>query len=100
MRPAHGFSATNDRDRDTRSMYILPDVIINRKEDAFEIAPAPAGPDGRTVLIVVKPRECDITTNLVLATDRRRYDLTLDSPPCRGRSNTTSTARRTTTRRP
>jgi len=35
--PAHGFSATNDRDRDTRSMYILPDVIINRKEDTFEI---------------------------------------------------------------
>ncbi len=36
--PAHGFSATNDRDRDTRSMYILPDVIINRKEDgSFEI---------------------------------------------------------------
>jgi type IV secretion system protein VirB9 len=38
------------------------------------------------VLIVAKPRECDITTNLVLATDRRLYDLTLDAPPCRGRS--------------
>jgi len=38
------------------------------------------------VLIVVKPRDCDITTNLVLATDRRLYDLTLDAPPCRGRS--------------
>jgi RNA polymerase sigma-54 factor len=36
--PAHGYSSTNDRDRDTRSMYILPDVIINRKEDgSFEI---------------------------------------------------------------
>jgi RNA polymerase sigma-54 factor len=36
--PGHGFSATNDRDRDTRSMYILPDVIVNRKEDgSFEI---------------------------------------------------------------
>jgi RNA polymerase sigma-54 factor len=35
--PGHGFSATNDRDRDTRSMYILPDVIISRKEDEFEI---------------------------------------------------------------
>lgn len=38
------------------------------------------------MLIVVKPRDCDITTNLVLATDRRLYDLTLDSPPCRERS--------------
>ena len=36
--PAHGYSSTNDRDRDTRAMYILPDVIVNRKEDgAFEI---------------------------------------------------------------
>jgi RNA polymerase sigma-54 factor len=35
--PGHGFSATNDRDRDTRSMYILPDVIISRKEEEFEI---------------------------------------------------------------
>jgi RNA polymerase sigma-54 factor len=35
--PGHGFSATNDRDRDTRSMYILPDVIISRKEDEFEV---------------------------------------------------------------
>ena len=54
--------------------------------ERWEIAPAPAGPDGRTVLIVVKPRDCDITTNLVLATDRRLYDLTLDAPPCKGRS--------------
>jgi type IV secretion system protein VirB9 len=54
--------------------------------ERWEIAPAAAGPDGRTVLIVVKPRDCDITTNLVLATDRRLYDLTLDAPPCKGRS--------------
>lgn len=49
----------------------------------WEIAPAQAGPDGRTTLVVVKPKDCDLTTNLVLATDRRIYDLTLDSPPCR-----------------
>jgi RNA polymerase sigma-54 factor len=35
--PGHGVAATNDRDRDTRSMYILPDVIISRKDDEFEI---------------------------------------------------------------
>jgi RNA polymerase sigma-54 factor len=35
--PAHGFSSTNDRDRDTRSMYILPDVIINRTAEDFEL---------------------------------------------------------------
>lgn len=35
--PAHGFSETNARDRDTRQMYILPDVIINRGEDGLEV---------------------------------------------------------------
>ncbi len=49
----------------------------------WEITPAAAGPEGRTTLVVVKPKDCDLTTNLVLATDRRIYDLTLDSPPCR-----------------
>lgn len=51
--------------------------------ERWEVAPAPAGPDGRTTLVVVKPKDCDLTTNLVLATDRRIYDLTLDAPPCR-----------------
>ncbi len=65
------------------------EIVLSRiagDTERWEIAPAPAGPDGRTVLIVVKPRDCDITTNLVLATDRRLYDLTLDAPPCKGRS--------------
>jgi P-type conjugative transfer protein TrbG len=49
----------------------------------WEIELAPAGPDGHTALVVVKPHDCGITTNLVLATSAGRiYDLTLDSPPC------------------
>jgi RNA polymerase sigma-54 factor len=35
--PAHGFSATNARDRDTRALYILPDVVINRGVDGFDV---------------------------------------------------------------
>ena len=36
--PAHGFSPTNASDRDTRAMYITPDVTITRgTDDAFEI---------------------------------------------------------------
>ena len=65
------------------------EIVLSRisgDTERWEIAPAPAGPDGRTLLIVVKPRDCDITTNVVLATDRRLYDLTLDSPPCKGHS--------------
>src|SRR2546427_8424359 len=67
------------------------EIVLSRiagDTERWELARAPAGPDGRTLLIVVKPRDCDITTNLVLATDRRLYDLTLDAPPCKGRSTT------------
>ncbi|HYU17265.1 MAG TPA: RNA polymerase factor sigma-54 [Chloroflexota bacterium] len=35
--PAHGFSATNARDRDTRAMYIVPDVIISKTDNGFEV---------------------------------------------------------------
>jgi RNA polymerase sigma-54 factor len=35
--PAHGFSPTNARDRDTRAMYITPDVTISRGPDDFEV---------------------------------------------------------------
>jgi type IV secretion system protein VirB9 len=65
------------------------EIVLSRiagDTERWEITPAAAGSDGKTVLIVVKPRDCDITTNVVLATDRRLYDLTLDSPPCKVRS--------------
>ena len=59
--------------------------------ERWEIAPAASGADGRTTLVVVKPKDCDLTTNLVLATDRRIYDLTLDAPPCRATPGRTDT---------
>lgn len=65
------------------------EIVLSRiagDTERWEFTSAPAGSDGRTVLVVVKPRECDITTNVVLATDRRLYDLTLDAPPCKPRS--------------
>jgi P-type conjugative transfer protein TrbG len=36
----------------------------------------------RTPLIIVKPTACDIATNLVVSTDRRVYDVALESPAC------------------
>lgn len=39
---------------------------------------------GDVAVIVVKPRECDIATNLLLVTDRRRYVVDLDAPECEG----------------
>lgn len=65
------------------------EIVLSRiagDTERWEMAPAVAGADGKTTLVVVKPRECDVTTNVVLATDRHLYDLTLDSPPCKARS--------------
>ena len=63
------------------------EVVVNEPiaGDAVRwiIEGAKAGPDGRNALIVVKPKFCRITTNLIVPTDRRIYDVTLDSPPCR-----------------
>jgi P-type conjugative transfer protein TrbG len=44
---------------------------------------AAAGPGARTPFLVVKPTACDLSTNLLVATDRRIYEIALDSPPCR-----------------
>ncbi len=56
------------------------------------------GPSGDTPVVLVKPLDYDVTTNLVISTDRRIYHVTLDSPPAvsasrqrsgrSGRSNT------------
>jgi type IV secretory pathway VirB9-like protein len=40
------------------------------------------GVGGATPLLVVKPTACDLATNLLVATDRRLYEIGLDSPPC------------------
>jgi type IV secretory pathway VirB9-like protein len=52
--------------------------------ERWAIAVTSAGLHGKTPLVVVKPSTCDATTtNLLLSTDRRIYDVTLDSPGCR-----------------
>jgi type IV secretion system protein TrbG len=47
---------------------------------------AAAGSGGGTPLVVVKPTGCDLATNLLVATNRRVYELALESPPCGGRA--------------
>ncbi len=51
---------------------------------------------GTRPLVLVKPTDHGITTNLIVTTDRRIYDLTLDSPPIESAS---SNLRRPFTRR-
>lgn len=35
--PAQGLGSTNSRDRDTRAMYVTPDVLIQRSESGFSV---------------------------------------------------------------
>ena len=52
-------------------------------EERWFVGTSP-GPRG-TTLLVVQPSDCNLTTNLTIPTDRRLYQLTLDSPPCTAR---------------
>jgi len=58
--PAHGFSETNARDRDTRAMYILPDVIIAKGEDDYEVEVV----ESRRFLLRVNPMYTRMSTEL------------------------------------
>jgi P-type conjugative transfer protein TrbG len=42
------------------------------------------GTNAAIPFVIVKPLDCDLTTNLVIPTNRHLYDLTLDAPPCSG----------------
>ncbi len=39
---------------------------------------------GGTTVVLVRARECDVSTNLLLLTERRRYVVELEVPPCQG----------------
>ena len=59
--------------------------MIAGDDQRWLIDPTATGQGGDTPLVSVKPTSYDITTNLVLSTNRRVYHITLDSPP-RGKS--------------
>ncbi len=58
-----------------------------------------SGPGGDTPLIAVKPTDHDLTTNLLVTTDRRIYELTLDAPPASRRSSRSENPQEVYTRR-
>lgn len=57
--------------------------LIAGDTERWLITEAFTGANGDTPLVVVKPTNWDLTTNLLITTDRRIYELTLDSPPAR-----------------
>lgn len=60
----------------------LVDDPIAGDQARWIITTAKTGRGGVSTLVIVKPKACDVSTNLVLSTDRRIYDIDLDSPPC------------------
>jgi type IV secretion system protein VirB9 len=55
--------------------------VVAGDTERFAIEQTQTGPGGRVPLVVVKPLAHDVTTNLVISTDRRVYHVTLDSAP-------------------
>jgi RNA polymerase sigma-54 factor len=72
--PAHGFSQTNASDRDTRAMYIIPDVVISRGPDDFEVEVV----ESRRFVLRVNPMYTRLSADLHRSTsamnpDERRH---------------------------
>ncbi len=59
--------------------------LVAGDTERFAVEQTTTGPSGRTPLVLVKPLAYDVTTNLVVSTDRRVYHVTLDAAPRRGR---------------
>ena len=55
--------------------------VVAGDTERFAIEQTQTGPAGTVPLVVVKPLAYDVTTNLVISTDRRVYHVTLDSAP-------------------
>ena len=60
--------------------------VVAGDTERFAIEQTQTGPAGTVPLVVVKPLAHDVTTNLVISTDRRVYHVTLDSAPAPRRS--------------
>jgi type IV secretion system protein VirB9 len=56
--------------------------VATGDSERWAVQPAATGPGGVTPVLFVKPTACNVTTNLVVTTDRHVYQLLLDSPPC------------------
>jgi type IV secretion system protein VirB9 len=56
---------------------------VTGDSERWIVGRALAGGRGQTPLLVVKPTACDLTTNLVVTTDRRIYQVVLNSRACK-----------------
>jgi type IV secretion system protein VirB9 len=63
-------------DGETVQARFLPDTA------RWETEIGSTGPGGRTPVLAIKPKDCGITSNLYVTTDRRVYTFVLSSPAC------------------
>ncbi|HET9210143.1 MAG TPA: TrbG/VirB9 family P-type conjugative transfer protein [Thermoanaerobaculia bacterium] len=63
-------------DGETIESRFLPDSA------RWQVEPGTTGPNQRTPLLAIKPKECGIASNLIVSTDRRVYTFLLNAPPC------------------
>jgi type IV secretion system protein TrbG len=56
--------------------------VATGDSERWAVQPAATGAAGATPLLFVKPTACNLTTNLLVTTDRHVYQMLLDSPPC------------------
>ncbi|MGH7577029.1 MAG: TrbG/VirB9 family P-type conjugative transfer protein, partial [Longimicrobiales bacterium] len=61
----------------------LTDQPLSGDTERWIIETSVAGGDTLTPLVVIKPQDCDLATNLVIPTDRRVYELSLVSDSCK-----------------
>ena len=55
--------------------------VVAGDTERWAVEQAQTGPAGAVPLVVVKPLAYDVTTNLVISTDRRVYHVTVDAAP-------------------
>ena len=63
-------------DGETIESRFLPDSA------RWQVEPGTTGPNQRTPLLAIKPKECGIASNLIVSTDRRVYTFILNAPAC------------------
>ena len=73
----------------------LLDEPLTGDTERWIIETSASGPNGEVPLVIVKPTDCDLSTNVLIPTDRRVYMLSLFSGRCEKRGTTWSTAQRT-----
>lgn len=66
----------------------LADQPLSGDTERWIIDTSVMGGDAPTPLVVVKPQDCDISTNLLIPTDRRVYELALVSDACESPGST------------